>query len=274
MTIEFASDVFDNLIVKPTPEPSPALATFSDRGVVLDIETGPRPWSEIEQFFAPPESLPPWDDSMVKYGNAKHEALRKDKYDAQKAYYQKKLDGQAADMEAAKAEFLDKAALSPVTGQVLAIGYHDGATKTQPRIDDTITCGGEHQVLLAFWSQYLYYRKQRIPMIGFNIFAFDLPFLVRRSWLHAVDVPRDVLSQGRYWDKIFVDLMLVWGCGVWGERISLDKLCGFFGLSRKTGNGADFARLYNDPATRGEALAYLRNDLKMTAEAAMKLGVL
>jgi hypothetical protein len=61
---------------------------------------------------------------------------------------------------------------------------------------------------------------------------------------------------------------------VWGERISLDKLCGFFGLARKTGSGADFARLYNDPATRGEALAYLRNDLKMTAQAAVKLGVL
>lgn len=273
MMIEFAADVFDDLMTEPEASPSSSPVTFFARGVVIDIETGPRSWAEIEQFYTPPEALPPWDDSMVLYGNTKHEVKRKEKYDAKRAEYQKKLDGQAANVEAAQAEFLANAALSPVTGQVLAIGYHDGGEKI-PRIDDAKTCGGEHQVLLAFWSQYLYYRKQRIPMIGFNINAFDLPFLVRRSWLHAVDVPRDVLTQGRYWDKIFVDLMLVWGCGVWGERISLDKLCGFFGLTRKTGNGADFARLYNDPATRGEALAYLRNDLRMTAEAAVKLGVL
>ena len=56
--------------------------------VFFDIETGPRPLDEIECFYdspayQPPLPLPPWDDSMAKYGNVKKEELRKQKRDEQ-----------------------------------------------------------------------------------------------------------------------------------------------------------------------------------------------
>lgn len=278
--MEFTPDCFDDLFAMEDGTPPKVAEAATDVvaapqstitpagcGVVWDIETGPRPWAELEPFYEGPTKLPPFDESMVKYGNAKDPAKRKEKFESFKADYEARLAGEAWAAEALRQEFLSKAALSPITGQVLAIGY---STKS----GQTIHQGDEKQTLVLFWETVQSCRKNRTPMIGFNICNFDLPFVVRRSWLHGVDVPAGILSQGRYWDKMFVDLMQVWGCGVWGERISLDKLCGFFGLARKTGSGADFARLLADEATKQQAIDYLKNDLLMTAQAAERLGVL
>jgi len=56
-------------------EPPKSIKT-SNLGQVFDIEPGPRPWEEIEKFYQPPQKLPPFDESMVKYGNLKDETKR------------------------------------------------------------------------------------------------------------------------------------------------------------------------------------------------------
>ena len=108
-------------------------------------------------------------------------------------------------------------------------------------------------------------------MIGFNIAHFDLPFLIRRSMKHGIKFA-PVFRNYRYLSDQFIDLMLVWKCGVHEDNISLDRLARFLGVGQKSGNGKDFARLWRED--REKAVAYLTNDLELTRKCAEKLGVL
>jgi len=197
------------------------------KDIVFDIETGPEPDDVLVRFE--PEFEPP--------GNLK---------DPEK---------KAAAVMEKKAAWWEKAALSPITGRVLAIGVFDGTDHTLHHGDD------EKTVLEQFWRDYPAVGHPT-RLIGHNIFNFDLPFLVRRSWKHGIAVPSDI-RQGRYWSTRFVDTMDAWGMGT-RELVSLKNLSAFLGVGEKTGSGADFAKLYTDPATREGALDYLRSDLLLT----------
>lgn len=198
-----------------------------------------------------------------------------------------KPETKAEKFEIAKSEgwakFLDKAALDPITGTVLAIGYlsirhekgEDGQSVARPTILTDLaeeSKGGEAGLIQRFWAQYVKCHKTGRKMIGANILGFDLPFLVRRSWILSIDIPQTVRN-GRYFDHIFVDLRDVWLCGQqWGQvSSSLDTISRALGVGEKNGNGKDFAKLLVEKPD--EAIAYLRNDLELTANCAVKMGV-
>jgi len=249
------------------------LADHSDRDrnpVVFDIETGPRPLDEIESFYQPPEALPPWDESMVRYGNAKREELRAEKREEHKKAYQMLLDAEGAALIAHKTEWLSKAALSPVTGRVLLIGTLGTKTGKQWYID----LPDEARCLEAVWAFMDECLSSKTPLIGHNSNSFDLPFLVRRSWALGVTVLREV-RQGRYWNPLFLDTMEHWNCGQ-REYVSLNTLGAFFGVGQKTEGvaGGDFAKLwFGTPEERAKAIEYNGQDLKLTAAIAAKMGM-
>ena len=252
------------------PEPEKEPTTQTDPGIpgIWDIETGPRPWAEIEQFYVPPPPLPPWSEDMVKYGNLKDQAKRIEKYNAVRAEYEDRMKNDAENRAVHRGAWLSDCALDPVTGQVLAIGYLRGETG----VIDHVAAGGEARLLENFWGTWWDSAKRNsAPMIGFNIHGFDLPFLVRRSWLLNVEVPGDVLPDGRYWSRLFVDLMVKWN---FGQRafVKLDRVAAYFGGPRKSGSGADFARLYLEDQVA--ALKYLEQDLRVTADVARRMGVI
>jgi uncharacterized protein YprB with RNaseH-like and TPR domain len=107
-------------------------------------------------------------------------------------------------------------------------------------------------------------------LAGFNIFQFDLPFLIRRSWKHRVPVPLG-LRRGRYWNDELIDLREVWQVGDRMARGSLDAIAKHLGVGEKNGDGAEFAKLWATDRTR--ALAYLQNDVGLTARVAGALGM-
>lgn len=171
----------------------------------------------------------------------------------------------AADIAKKKVRFKEQAALSPLTGRVLAVGF-------QPDFGDPplILCDDDESKLLAsVWDHFRTAGGNRRPMfVGFNIHGFDLPFLVKRSWVNGVPVPPNV-RQGRYWADWFIDLREVWQLGDRQAEGSLDTICRALGLGEKNGSGADFARLWQE--NRDEAVKYLLNDLDLTAKLAAKL---
>ena len=167
-------------------------------------------------------------------------------------------------------KFVDRAALSPVTGQVLAIGMRNDAGKAA-----ILDCADEPNALANFWAKYKKAHESGSELVGFNIAGFDVPFLVRRSWLLSVDVPATVFDpSGRYLDRIFVDLMARWQCGRREDSIKLDMLARALGVGAKPNgiNGGDFHKLWKED--RPTATAYLLNDLDMTAKCAARMGVL
>jgi hypothetical protein len=72
---------------------------------------------------------------------------------------------------------------------------------------------------------------------------------------------------------LFCDTVEEWLCGRQrGEcKCSLDHIAKALDCGEKNGNGDKFAALYE--SDEDAALNYLRNDLKMTAGVAHKLGV-
>lgn len=258
--------------------------------IIFDIETGPLPVEQIEHVLGPfdPASvdcydLEPqdFDESAVKYGNVKLADKRaailqaaREEHAAQQATIL--ADGPRLRQERilrAQAEhaakLTEKAALSAVTGQVLAIGY-----KGQSR---SLVIGepDEPGILANFWQRYSQARTNGHRLVGFNIRGFDLPFLMRRSWVLGIDVPETVMGAGgRYFDQaVFVDLMDRWGCGATNDRIKLDTLAKTFGLPGKPDgiNGGDFARLWAEDRER--AICYLLTDLELTAGCAARMGI-
>ena len=214
--------------------------------IVFDVETGPLAESELSAL------LPPFDPAEVKTGNLKDPA---------------KIAEKIAEAEANhRRDFIERAALDPLTGRVIAIGMLDLET------DKFFIIGhdDEARTLREFWEAARGDMGRINPLIGFNICNFDLPFLYRRSWKHRIAVPFGI-RRGRYWSDQVVDLRDAWQLGDRQARGSLDSIARHFGVGAKNGDGKAFAELWQ--TNRQQAEAYLRNDIELTAKIADVLGV-
>lgn len=227
----------------------------SAKNLCFDIETGPLPEDELRAVFTPPTFEEFAADCDQRW---KPETVKAKFDEASRKAWQR---------------FVDGAALSAVTGRVLAIGVCQGRG-SEPWIIGT-TQTPEYVILSDFWDLCCEDIDYQQKLIGFNIFGFDLPFLIRRSWVNRIAVPGCVLVNNRNWAAIFIDLMHVWGCGVYGERIKLDSLAKFFGIDGKTGRGADFARLWlGSEEEHQQAVTYLHRDIEITRVVAVRMGVI
>ncbi|MCW1921292.1 ribonuclease H-like domain-containing protein [Luteolibacter arcticus] len=214
----------------PSPQPS---APREPGIVVFDIETGPRPVAELE-------ALMPEFEAPANY---------KDPAKIAEAIEQK------------RAAWIEKAALSPLTGRVLAIGaLIDGEYLHAIQGDGF---DSEAEIIGWFWTMI----GNRTILIGHNSNRFDLPFLFRRSWsLGILPPPR---SNGRSFAGS-IDLMEAWQLGDRTEFISLDTVAKFLGVGAKTGSGGQFADLLKFDVEA--ALRYLENDVMLTARVAERMG--
>jgi hypothetical protein len=212
----------------------------------FDVETGALPELEIAAM------MPPFDPAEVKVGNLKDP---------------EKIAAKLAEAEANhRRDFFERAALDPLTGRVVAIGLlHLAGGRF-----DVVGHDDEAQTLREFWSACRGEIGRVNQMVGFNVYQFDLPFLFRRSWKHRVEVPFGI-RRGRYWGDEMVDLRDCWQLGDRQARGSLDSISKHLGLGAKNGDGRAFAELWR--ADREKAVAYLRNDLELTARVAGVLGV-
>lgn len=221
----------------------------------FDIETGPLPEEQLRKSFRE-LSLEEYIESCPS--NWKREtAVAKYPEAAKKAWQ----------------DYVGKAALSPLTGRVVAIGL----MTPQQDEPDIIDCDGgcEASGLIDFWQEVEDALDARMALVGFNICGFDLPFLIRRSWLLNVIVPMG-LRKGRYWSDPVIDLMDRWGFN--RDMVKLDALAKAFGLEGKVTegedgtavSGADFHRLWRE--NRPLAELYLRQDVRLCCQLGDAMG--
>lgn len=245
--------------------------------LVFDIETGPLPDEELQKRVDPfeaPQHPGQFDESSVKLGNLKDADKIRQKIDEAKQKHADSVAKYEEDVKAARSAWwgnaVSRAALSPLTGRVVAIGYLNTATNaTVLDIDDD-----ESAMLERWFRQYKKCRDQNRKMVGHNISSFDVPFIVRRSWLvSTVDVAGTILYRGRYLDSTFVDTMQLWGVGN-REPVKLDVLARAFDIGGKPDGitGAMFHQLLK--TDRAAAEGYLANDLQMTAGVASRMGII
>ena len=207
---------------------------------VFDIETGPLSDEEIARI------APPFDPDEVKVGNAGIE---------------KPMEKITAARDAHLRSIKARAALKAEYGEVLAIGYANAA--------DTVLLMGkpEREMLDQFWERADESYNAKETFVGFNVFHFDLPFLIRRSIIHGVKVPPGLLPRNnRYFPDFFVDLMQMWQAGDYREMISLDRFAKALGHEGKNGSGKFFAQTLKEDESA--AIEYLKNDLLLTRKVA------
>lgn len=170
-----------------------------------------------------------------------------------------------ANIAAKKAKWLEQAALSPLTGEILCIGIIDatGAFLTDER--------PEPEMIQGFWDmikeQVLGDISNAVHAVGWNCHRFDLPFLIKRSLKHRISVPFGVRLAGAgrgqrsYWHEKLEDAMIQWQLGDREAESSLDSVAKFLGVGKKLGSGADFAFLWKND--RAAARAYVANDCRL-----------
>lgn len=159
----------------------------------------------------------------------------------------------------------------PVTGHILAIGYHNTESGgTLIVMEDDINT--EAAMLKGFWKQYLKCFNKSQKMIGHNVVGFDFPFIMGRSWILGVDVPPQVFD-GRYLDRTTIaDTMLHWTCGQHGKFPKLDTICKAMGVKGKMEgmDGKDFGRVFREDREKAEA--YLLDDVMAVVAVAQRQG--
>ncbi len=213
---------------------------FERPPVYFDIETGPLPRADVEEYL--PEFEKP-----------------KNYKDAEKI---------AEHIAKKEAEWFKKAALAATTGKVLAIGYCTSES------DVVILDGDESTIITAFWNAVTYHGAFLQKLIGFNSNSFDIPFLVRRSWKLGVQVPTTLfrLAHGRvYLNEKCLDLLDYWSFGT-RDSIKLKNMAKFLGVGEKSGSGADFADTYE--TDKNAAIDYLKNDVLLTLRCAKALQLI
>jgi len=257
--------------------------------LVFDIETGPASNDLIRSLsepYAPPPHPGEFDPRSVRTGNLKDPAKIQAKIDeaamahamAKVNYVKDLLEGEAAYWQ----KITDEAPLSAILGRVLAIGFCDVNERTHTlAVGSIYDDDAEADIIDEFWCKW--YRetvRAGHSLIGHYIAGFDIPFLMRRSWILGVDVPPGVIDGGKWLSKAFIDTKAIWECGARGGSTpgGLDILGRVFGEGGKTEDmtGADFWKLFysGEPEKVEEALAYLRNDVVVNSRVARRMGVM
>lgn len=250
--------------------------------LIFDIETGCLPEEQLREVYVPLDESEidglvegEFDPASVKCGNLKDPAKIAAKVEEARQAHENAKANSSKIIVDAKAkhweEFVATAALSPITGRILVIGYRSTEKNT------TLIHEAEESVLIAeFWKKYEACRSAGRKMVGHNIGGFDIPFIVRRSWLLDIPVPTTVFDKGRWLDSsTLVDTLSLWKCGT-NDGAKLDLLGRAFGVGGKTEgvNGSDFSRLYfGSPEEKAKALEYAARDVVVTAGIATRMGV-
>ena len=243
----------------------------------FDIETAPLDDDTLRKF-CPPCDVPAhpgeFDPAAVKYGNTKDPAKRAEKLKEEQEKHARAVKDHDTNVAQAQtdwfAKFKDRAALDATTGRVVAIGVTINSSST------IIDCEHEDEGIGLFWRWVEGRMLTQMPMVGWNTHGFDLPFLIRRSWILGVPIPLGV-RKGRYWNDLFVDLMQHWMLGS-RDMVKLDVAAKAFGIDGKVEqvdgvavSGATFYQLWRE--NRNVAEAYLMADLRIPAELAVRMGV-
>jgi hypothetical protein len=259
--------------------------------LIFDIETGPLPDEDLEQFFEYDETKvtgyhligKTFDPASVKCGNLKDPA----KIEAKVEEARKKFldDQEAANValamgrDAAWEQFKSKAALSPVTGRVLAVGWHCDQWTEDQHFSTLWQNEHDEKTLVRMTLETIEkFIAGGHKVIGNNICNFDLPFLIRRAWKFGIRIPLAITAElNSYRSTRIIDTLKEWRCGVRDNSDcgKLDYIAKFFGVGEKNGNATDFHRLFfGTPEENKQAIDYLVNDVKLTYEVAKKMNLI
>ena len=163
-----------------------------------------------------------------------------------------------------KLKWQQKQALDAQTGEVLLVSIGRDGTYND-------YYGDEDEILEHTWAVLDHALGRGHRIVGHNIFGFDLPFLIRRSYLHGVRVPVSIFNhQYRRWNEGFKDTMKLWSLADYQSFISLSNLSAFLG-GPPVGKGDKFSEMWEKDQLM--AIDYCHSDIEAVLFCANKMGV-
>jgi len=130
---------------------------------------------------------------------------------------------------AATKEAAAKTSFNPALGHICTIGW--AIDDDEPDAAHASTVAEEADILRAFFSTLT--PAHRYVIVGHNVGAFDLRFILCRSVVLGVKIPRNLPRDPKPWDSTIFDTMTAWAGA--RDRISMDNLCAALGLPGKDG---------------------------------------
>lgn len=213
----------------------------------IDIETIPTDRQDFKEYIA----------SRVKHpGNiTKPESIEK---------WNQESRAQAVDEE------VRKTSLDGAFGRVCCIGFafDDGDVNVIYSADDEVAVLSEFADVVAKAGEVF-----SSTVIGHNVSAFDLRFLIQRCVVHRIRPPLSLLraSQARPWeaDKVF-DTMVQWA-GI-GGKVGLEKLCLALDIeSPKSDIDGSQVWEFVRAGRIAEVAAYCKRDVEQMRQAYMRM---
>jgi hypothetical protein len=214
--------------------------------LIFDIETGTN--ENANKYLEP---FDPDNPDHIKYGNTKDPVKKAEMARVSEAIYYRQ----------ARESF----PLNPATGKVLVIG-----TSVSGNIDIDYLREGytEKQLLENFWAKVSDIESNQGQLIGFKSKTFDIPFVVRRSWINGV-TPYP-LMEGKWWKPWVTDLYETWtfSMGRWEMnskyvRNRLVDVAQILGIGTKDIDiGKNFETVFFNNLE--SALDYARTDVDLT----------
>ena len=104
-----------------------------------------------------------------------------------------------------KQEQIEKAALDPDHGKIIAIAIKEDDGEIVPKVIG-VDVENEIQLINWFWRKFAEHRSYSC---GYNILGFDLPYLLRRSFALNIKLPEQAPILARYRTTPILDLMAV-----------------------------------------------------------------
>lgn len=163
----------------------------------------------------------------------------------------------AAKIEEKQKAFIERAALSPLSSTILAVGlWCDDGVKTMLHGED------EADLIRKTWDALTDHGAFTRNVIGWNVKRFDFPFLIKRSWALGISIPQTTLENFRgrfYLNSHIIDMMDYFTMGA-EQFASLNSALQLLGLDSKIDtSGKLFYELYDDD--RELAMEYLKRDI-------------
>jgi len=219
---------------------------------LFDIETESRPRADIQVFA--PEITP--TKTAIKAGEEAVAKYISDKQDA----------------------FFEKAALSPIHGQIFSIGYReihpDGTSHDSIRTRMDVS---EEELIESVFNRVAMCIQKNGKLIGWCSNKFDIPFVLRRALILDVRIPSSMLLNGRgryYGPPCHIDMNEIWAAGEYQASGSLDHVGLAMGYDLKPMGGEYFAPSWRNEETRDMADAYWRLEMDILEALARRSGIL
>ena len=229
--------------------------------VAFDIETEALDREWIVSLTKPYKTFAP---ERIKTGDCKTPEAAAAKIDLAKAKHDQ-------EEQAYFNHAVERGALTPETGRVISIGFWGARDKPQlllPHLfQQTDPDEIERRMLEAFWSRWQGLLDDLGLLLSWNGAGFDLPFLIRRSWILGVPIPRWV-RRGKFYHDSHVDLMQTWVGHVPNQFVKLDLAARVLKVGNKSEqevSGGQFAVYYRAGGEKRDlAIKYALKDLELT----------